>query len=240
MPGPPAGMSGPTGAQSGIRGGPPGHAGAQSVDRPRKRRKKKGGPANLPLIRNVVLVAAAIIVLLAFAYALTQPGARGGPEIPTQTVEAETPEPHPPKPDDDPRTDEEILREAQKLFGTGATYLREHRIADENLWTAKEYMERARTELYYVPSEKWPPFAPEIEQKLAETEGLLDQEFRRLKLAYVREKSAGDYERAMEELERLQRVFPSKDDQRHLFARKQKQALNKLMSGGGETSYFGR
>ena len=220
----------------------PGRASSQSVDRPRKKRKKKSKAApNLPLIRNVVLVAAAIIVLLAFAYALTQPGEDGGgTEPPTASVETETAAPLPVKPADDPRTDEEIIREAQKLFGTGSTYLREYRIADENLWTAKEYMERARTELYYVPSEKWPPFAPEIESKLADTEGLLDQEFRRLKLAYVREKSAGNYERAMEELERLQRIFPSKDDQRHLFARKQKKALNKLMSGGGSTGYFGR
>jgi len=218
----------------------PGRASSQSVERPRKKRKKKSKSApNLPLIRNVVLVAAAIIVLLAFAYALTQPG-DDGPEPPTASVETETAAPLPVKPADDPRTDEEIIREAQKLFGTGSTYLREYRIADENLWTAKEYMERAQTELYYVPSEKWPPFAPEIEAKLADTEGLLDQEFRRLKLAYVREKSAGNYERAMEELERLQRIFPSKDDQRHLFARKQKKALNKLMSGGGSTGYFGR
>ena len=245
MPGPPQGMPGGAPGQPHghprSSGGPPVRAGAQSVDRPKKKRKRKGkSAANLPLIRNVVLAAAAIIVLLAFAYALTQPGGGGGTEPPTEMVEVETPPTIPVKPADDPRTDEEIIREGQKLFGTGSTYLREYRIADENLWTAKEYMERAQTELYYVPSEKWPPFAPEIEQKLAETEGLLDQEFRRLKLAYVREKSAGNYERAMEELERLQRVFPSKDDQRHLFARKQKKALNKLMSGGGSTSYFGR
>ena len=240
MPGPPRGMQPPAGMPGPA--GPAGHGpGAESVDRPRKKRKKKGKQSpNLPLIRNVVLVAAAIIVLLAFAFALTQPTDTSAKnDLPTATdVPDETPAPIVKSPDD-PRTDEEIVQEGQKLYGTGSTYLREYRIADENLWTAKEYMERARDELRIVPSEKWPPFAVEIDQKLAETEGLLDQEFRRLKLAYVREKSAGNYDRAMEELERLQRIFPSKEDERHQFARKQKKALNNLMNGGGGSGIFG-
>ena len=254
MPGPPPGMPpqarpgmpgahpGHPGAHQGRPGGPPQHPGAQSVNQARKKRKRKGkqGP-NLPLIRNVVLVAAAIIVLLAFAKALTDNSGSSSTKKEPPTASA-PPEPTPAvvvKDPSDPRTDEEIVREAQKLYGTGSTYLREYRIADENLWTAKEYMERARDELAIVPSEKWPPFAGEIEQKLAETEGLLDQEFRRLKLAYVREKSAGNYSRALEELERMQRIFPNRDDERHQFSRKQKKVLNKLMSGGGGGGIFG-
>jgi hypothetical protein len=90
-----------------------------------------------------------------------------------------------------------------------------------------------------VPPESWPAFAGEMDRKLAEAEGLLDAEFRRIKLSYVREKSAGNYDRALAEMERLQRIFPDKDDARHQFARKQKTVLNRLMSGKKDSGVFG-
>jgi len=202
--------------------------------RAKKTKGKAKGPANLPLIRNVVLVGSAVIVLLAFAYALTKPEAND-----TKTIATPTAAPPPVLPPRNDRTDQEIAQEAQRLFGIGSTYLREYQIADENLWTAVDFMRRSKGQLALVPPESWPAVAADLDTKIAEAEGLLDQEFRRIKLSYVREKSAGNLDRALEEMERLLRIFPDRDDERHQFARKQKKVLNRMMSGKKGGSVFG-
>ncbi|MCO4768759.1 MAG: FHA domain-containing protein [Deltaproteobacteria bacterium] len=237
-----AGMPGTPGRAPGP--GAPGPRRSSSGVITAKKRKKKGrgkgkgkkAPPNLPLIRNVVLVGAAVVILLSFAYALTQPST--APVAPGPGTTTPTPEEIilPPRND---RTDQEIIAEAQRLFGIGSTYLREYQIADENLWTSVEFMKRSKGQLGLVPPENWPAFASEMDRKIAEAEGLLDQEFRRLKLAYVREKSAGNYDRALEEMERLQRIFPDKEDERYQFGRKQKKVLDKLMRGKKGGSVFG-
>ena len=241
MPGPPGMPSAPG------QGGP-----VQSARKkpPAGKKRKKGGKSkggskgkngdgpNLPLIRNVVLVATAVVVLLSFAYTLTQPSGndakKPAPKAETEEVVEEV---LPPTARND-RTDQEILAEAQRLFNIGSTYLREYQIADENLWSSVQYMKRAKAELMLVPTESWPPFAAELDRKTAEAEGMLDQEFRRIKLGYVREKSAGNYRRAMEEIERMMRVFPERDDERNDFARREKQRLERLIRGDKKKGFL--
>ncbi len=246
MPQAPHGMPGAPG-MPGAAPGDPRSAQSQSasgVMSAKKKRKKgkgrTGPPSNLPMIRNIVLAGAGIVILLSFAYALTQPGSSG--------TEPATPEPTPEVDDGlagcaeierNSRTDQEVVAEAQRLFGIGSTYLREYQIADENLWTSVDFMRKSKCELALVPPEKWPAFSSEMDRKMSEAEGRLDQEFRSLKLAYVQHKSAGDYDRALEDMERLQRVFPDREDERHQFARKQKKVLSRLMSGKKGGGVFG-
>ena len=244
MPQAPHGMPGAPGMPGAAPGGSRPAQAASGVMSAKKKRKKgkgrKGAPSNLPMIRNIVLAGAGIVVLLSFAFALTQPGSGG--------TEPKTPEPTPEVDDGlagcveiqrNSRTDQEIVAEAQRLFGIGSTYLREYQIADENLWTSVDFMRKSKCELALVPPEKWPAFSSEMDRKMSEAEGLLDQEFRSLKLAYVQHKSAGDYDRALEDMERLQRVFPDREDERHQFARKQKKVLSRLMSGKKGGGVFG-
>jgi len=200
-----------------------------------KKRKGRKPPTNVTLIRNIVLVAAAIVVLLAFAYVMTQPVDPPPDTAPTADNELATPEP-PPRND---RTNEEIVAEAQRLFNTGSTLLRQYAIHDENLWRTVDLMGRAKGQLSLVPPESWPAFAAEIDSKMGEAEGLLDQQFRRIKLVYIQEKAAGNLDRALEELDRLQRIFPDKTNERFLFARKQKQILDRQMRGKKGGSVFG-
>lgn len=240
MPGP-AGMASQAGMpRPGASSG--GASGVMSAKRrPKKKKGKKKGkggtPPNLPLIRNAVLIGAGVVVLLSFAYALTGDGDKPAPK-PQASAETAAPEPEPLPPRND-RTDQEIIAEAQRLFGIGSTYLREYQIADENLWTSVDYMKQAKNQLRLVPAENWPAFAAELDRKIAEAEGLLDQEFRRIKLSYVREKSAGNYDRAYEEMDRLQRIFPDKEDERFQFGRKQKKVLDRLMRGKKGGGVFG-
>ena len=251
MPGMPsqAGMPGMP-SQAGMPGMPsqpgmsrPGQSGSGVMSAKRRPKKRKGGkkkgkgaPPNLTLIRNVVLIGAAVVVLLSFAYALTGDEKKPAPKPQASAEAAPEPEPLPPRND---RTDQEIIAEAQRLFGIGTTYLREYQIADENLWTSVDYMKQAKNQLRLVPAANWPAFAAELDRKIAEAEGLLDQEFRRIKLSYVREKSAGNYDRAYEEMERLQRIFPDKEDERFQFGRKQKKVLDRLMRGKKGGGVFG-
>lgn len=239
MPSPPPGMpqSPGGGPRQGQRRPSPGSSSVITAKKKDgKKRKGRKGPTNLPLIRNIVLVATAVIVLLSFAYALTQPVKVVDPTGGGAISEPEATPAPPPRND---RTDQEIVQEAQRLFNIGSTYLRQYQIADENLWTSVDFIRRSKAQLTLVPHESWPGFSGELDRKIGKAEGLLDQQFRRIKLSYIREKSAGNLDRALAEMERLQRIFPDKADERYLFARKQKQVLNRMMSGKKGTSVFG-
>ncbi len=254
-PGMPPGMPGqmppgmPGQAPPGMPGrAPGGHPGmpSQGVISARRKRKKGGGkgggggggsqPLNIQLIRNVVVGLAAVMVLLMITSAIINrsPSTNGGVKTPVPTVPpGGTPTP---APDGDAarrdRTDEEIIRDAESAFQTATTYLRQHRIADENLSISIENFRQARAELGLVDMARWPAWTADIDPKTAEAEGLLDQKFKEAKLAYVRSYQSADYERALQELERILRLVPDKNDSRNDYARTRIRTIREIMSGG--------
>jgi tetratricopeptide (TPR) repeat protein len=212
------------------------------------RRKKKGGPSNkggkpnIQLIRNVIVGVAAVMLLLMLTSVVSKkstPKKKPGGAAGAAAAGEATPAPAVPKALRGNRTDDEILREAERLYGTGSTYLREYQIADESLWTAVDFFHKAQAEMALVDPSKWPGFAREIDPKIAEAQGLLEQEFKDSKINYVREKQSGRYAEAIAEMERVMRMFPDRNDARHKFARDQIKIVRHLMEGGKSKFGFG-
>jgi hypothetical protein len=219
------------------------------AQKPRRRKGKPGGGMNIQQVRNIVLAVSAVLVLLSLAWALgnrggtpakkstvatssgqkaTPDGAKGGSATPA----ADKAVPVVPTSDRRNRTDEEILAEARRLFGVGSRYYGEYQVADENLWTAREYFLKSKAELLLIPAEQRPEYTAELDRKLGHVDELLENEFRRIRLAFVREFQAGNYDRALEELERIQRTFPEKTDERNDYARKREREVRAKMAGG--------
>ena len=237
MPGhPPAGMPEP--APGGHSPGMP----SQGVISARRRRKKgKGGgggkqPLNIQLVRNVVVGLAAVMVLLMITSFIINrgPTTTNGGGTPQPTIQPGTPTPPGPAADADrkDRTDEEIIRDAESAFQTATTYLRQHRIADENLSVAIENFQQARSELSLVDASRWPAWTADIDPQLDEAERKLDQKFKDAKLAYVRAYQSADYDVALQELERIIRLIPDKKDSRNDYARTRIRTIREIMSGG--------
>ena len=250
LPGPPSRM-GPQPTQ-GQATAPPGPAPLEGSAR---RKKAKAQNANLRLIRNGALAMMGVVVLVCLVYVVIVKTApkptRGLP--PATSVQGragqgdrtgQPGDPDAPKVSKDPvidrgtRTDEELLVEAERLFGIGSTYLREYRFDCGNLALSKSYLLKSRGHFNLVDPVRWGPVAAQIDAKVQEAEGLLDQEFRKQKIAYVREKQSGRYDQAMENLDGIVCLFPERDDDRHKFARTQQAEIRRLMSGSEEKGPF--
>jgi hypothetical protein len=239
-PGAPQGMPGaPPGMPQGARPGMP-SPGSSGLISARRRKKKPGGeakggpgkPVNVQLVRNIVVGLAAVMVLMMLTTFVIEKSSSGddtGNELP----EAATPPPETivtsTRGD---RTDEEIVRDAESAFQTASTYLRQHRIADENLSISIENYRQSKAELAIVDPAKWPGWTSEIDPQLEEAEGLLDQKWKDAKLNYIRFYQSSDYDRALQELERILRLVPDKNDSRNDYARTRIRAVRDIMSGG--------
>ncbi len=250
MPGRPPGMPpgmpmpprGPGASQGGQATQPPHPGPAQSgqgkgVMSARRRKKGKGGkggkgsPPNLQLIRNVVVGLAAVMVLLSVT-SVAMKRTRSKPPAPTPTpVVAEDPNAGLPIVEAGGRLSHEILKDAEKAWGTCGTYLREYQIADENLWTAIQSCKRAKAELLLVDAASRPPWAAQLDARVEEAEGLLDQEYRHAKLNFVKFYQSGDYGGAEKEINRVIRMIPDRDDERHQYMRNQAKRIRNLKSG---------
>lgn|GEM_PF-1692597 len=239
MPGPPPGM--PHMPPGGGATAPPA-AGVQS-QRQRPRRKKgggrpshQGGP-NIPLIRNVVVAFAVVMALLTVLKLVVD--SRGGKAKPAPTPVVDEGPAVDEGPTVDPtRTTDEILEAAKKYFGTADNYLRNYRISDDSLWTAIQYFKKARAELRYVDPAQWPSWAQEIDSKIAQAEGLLDQEFSSAKLNFVKDYQSGNFEGALKETNRVMRMIPDKEDERHKYMKNQSKRIKRSMKGKGKSGPF--
>ena len=247
----------PQGMPAGLPPGAPSTGGSgASVRGNGVQSARKGGPrkkaaGNIQMVRNIVLAVSGVLLLFCFAFVLFTPK-KSGKKMPhkgTASQQAQSPadaaadaaaEEDLPHADRRDRTDEEIISEAERLFGIGSTYLREFQIADENLWTSMEYMRRAKAEINLVPKANWPDFASEIDVQIARANKLLDKEYSNAKLNYVRERQSGHYERGMAEMDRIIRMTPDRNNEKHKYARKQQKVLRSLMAGGGKTGPLDR
>ncbi len=205
-----------------------------SNQRRRKRRKPEGGKheLNLPLIRNVVVSLAVVMVLLMVTHLVLQrseQGSAGAGGAGTAAVEPKAaPLPNAQRRD---RTDQEIIEDAEDKFGTASTYLLQYRVADENLSTAIDNFRKAESELALVPEALWPDWAFQIAEQIAEAEDLLNSQFSRVKLDYVRAYQAEDYADATAQCERMRRLVPDPNDERHIYAKEKIRRLRAMMSG---------
>jgi len=118
-------------------------------------------------------------------------------------------------------------------FRTGETYLRQHRIADENLSIAIGSFKKSKAELSLVDPGSWPEWTVDLDPKHAEAEALLSEKFMDTKWNYVRFYQSADYDRAEAELERITRLVPDKNDDRNSYARERLRKVRDLMGGGG-------
>ncbi len=212
--------------------------------RQRKRRKgggkggAKGGKqdgVNIQLIRNVVVLLAVVMLLLTVVSKILEGTAPStdAKKAPPPKVEEPAAEAIPPSARAD-RTDEEIVRDAEGNFGTGETYLRQHRIADENLSIAIAAFKKAKAELALVDPTRWPLWTADLEPKLAEAEALLNEKFSDAKWNYIRFYQSADYGRAEAELERIVRLVPDKNDDRNSYAKERLRRVRDLMKGSGK------
>jgi hypothetical protein len=216
MPGMPPGASslqGGQGAPASGRGGRPATA--------------KKGLGNPQLMRNLVIVGSVLLVLLLIASAI-------GTRVLNQRTVATSPAPVPVE-DKKPiatrgdRSNEEILTQAHQDFQRGQVYFREAAVGDENLWESIRYYQRAEAELALVDTALWPPFAREIAPKIQRAEGMLDQEYRRIKMSFVGYYQSADWRRAGQELELLMRIIPDNVDPRFKWAKKNKAKVKKRL-----------
>ena len=186
------------------------------------------------MIRNVAVVVIAVSILL-IVVTLVQRG--GG----TQQVNSATTATKPSGPDNPaealpvvergPRTDEEILAEADRLYRVAKKFHEEYLVSDERLWEAYSRYQRTKALLLLVDQAKWPGFAREIQPRVDTVKELLDAEYRRARINYVRDKDARNYEAGILGMDRLIRMFPDKNDTRNEFARAKKRQLRAMMTG---------
>jgi hypothetical protein len=208
----------------------------------RQRKRRKGGKGksspdgvNIQLIRNVVVGLAVVMLLLTITGKIIDsteaPPTKGTNQPAAEAVPAAEQLPTMLRGD---RTDEEITRDAEGNFRTGETYLRQHRIADENLSIAIGSFKKSKAELSLVDPAKWPVWTADLEPKHAEADVLLNEKFMDTKWNYVRFYQSADYGRAEAELERITRLVPDKNDERNSYARERLRKVRDLMSGGGK------
>jgi len=172
-----------------------------------------------------VLVGLILVSFVALSRVMTDP-----PNQPTETGTTEDRD-RLPEVSVDGRTPEEIVRDAEVAYNKAVTFMRESQVADGNLWLAISKFKEAKAELLLVEPSLWPPFAREINPGIQKAEGLSDEEFTKAKLKHAHYRQSGDYEMAMEEMNRVTRMIPDREDDRNQYARRQKKALRALMAG---------
>ena len=220
--------------------GPPPGAQPEEGSAKKGRGKKRRTPPNAQMIRNVAVVVIAVSLLLIVVSMVQKeggttagptptPSAVGGPENPAEAL---------PVVERGPRTDEEILAEADRLYRVATKFHEEYLVSDERLWEAYSRYQHTKALLLLVDRGKWPAFAREIQPRVDKVKELLDAEYRRARINYVRDKDSRDYESAMREMDRLLRMFPDKNDTRHEFAREKKIQLRSMMSGNKRKSFL--
>jgi len=232
---------------AGMPGMPPGAAslqnpGAVPAGGGKRRARSKGGAGNSQLLRNIVIVGAVLCVLIGVLVAIIFGGVtglrvlgnRGGESAEGLARKAGEeaqlePEPTGPSIERGERSNEEILRQAQGDFQRGQVYFREAAIGDENLWESIRFYQRAQAELSLVAPELWPPFAREIEPQVQRAQGMLDKEYRRIKMSFVGRYQSNDWARANEDLELLMRIIPDSKDPRYMWAKKNKAKVKKRL-----------
>jgi len=129
------------------------------------------------------------------------------------------------------RSDEEILRQAKEDYQRGEVYFREAAVGDQNLWESINFYQRAEAELGLLDTSIWPKFAGDIPSKIQSAQGMLDQEYRRIKLSFVGYYQSADWRRADGELELLMRKIPDDTDPRYKWAKKHKAKVKKRLRG---------
>ena len=217
----------------GVPLGQPGMPGAPEMERSAAGRAKK--PPNIQLVRNIVLAMAALVLLLLVSFAALS---RLMSEPPSQPKEDGTTEDRErlPEVSVDGRTGDEIVGDAEVAYNKAVTFMRESQVADGNLWLAISKFKQAKAELLLVDPSLWPPFAREINPGIQKAETLADEEFTKAKLKHAHYRQSGDYDMAMEEMNRVTRMIPDREDDRNQYARRQKKALRALMSGNKKDS----
>jgi len=263
MPGPPPGMPGPPPgmrAPAGMPGPPPGMPGAppgmpmppgggsmttgpgRAPDSVESARKKKRKAPNAQMIRNVAIVVIAVSLLLIVVTLVQRSGSTKAPKTTPAAAAAPAGPDNPaealPVVERGPRTDEEILAEADRLYRVAKKFHEEYLVSDERLWEAYSRYQTTKAQLLLVDQQKWPGFAREIQPRVDEVSELLDAEYRKARINYVRNKDAGNYEGGIREMERLLRMFPDKNDTRHQFAREKKRQLRSMMKGKKKKSFL--
>jgi hypothetical protein len=221
--------------------GPPGqNAGVLSATRRRKKPRGGKAPPNIQLIRNVVVALAAVMILLSVISVVLKKTESAKKVVATPTPVTE-PDPFEglPKVDRGDRLDSEILASAEKAWGTGRTYLREYQIADENLWMSITFFKRCKAELLLLDASLWPSWTSELDARIGEAEGNLDQEYRHVKLNFVKFYQSGDYEQADRAIDRALRMIPDREDERHQYMRNQQKRIRNLKSGGKSPGRWG-
>ncbi|MBN95445.1 MAG: hypothetical protein CL928_15495 [Deltaproteobacteria bacterium] len=203
--------------------GGPGPGRAPGAGRARK-------PPNIQLVRNIVLGMAALVGLILVSFVALSRVMTDPPNQPTETGTTEDRD-RLPEVSVDGRTPEEIVRDAEVAYNKAVTFMRESQVADGNLWLAISKFKEAKAELLLVEPSLWPPFAREINPGIQKAEGLSDEEFTKAKLKHAHYRQSGDYEMAMEEMNRVTRMIPDREDDRNQYARRQKKALRALMAG---------
>jgi hypothetical protein len=200
--------------------------------------KKRAAP-NAQMIRNVAIVVIAVSVLLIVVALVQKSGGTNAANSPAATPKApENLALALPTVERGPRTDEEILTEADRLYRVASKFHEEYLVSDERLWEAFSRYQQTKALLLLVDQGKWPTFAREIQPRVDEVSALLDSEYRRARINYVRDKDARNYEKGIQEMDRLLRIFPDKNDTRHQFARTKKRQLRSMMSGKKGKSFL--
>jgi len=216
-----------------------GHGGWQGQAQQKPRRQRVENPAaplalqnlNLPLIRNVAVAVAVLLVVITVLGKILG----GGEEVAQQVTQA--PEVEKEKcasAQREGRTDQEIVQDAQRGFEKGEVYFRQWQISDDSLSVALSAFCAAKANLGLVDKSKWPAFARELEPAIAAAEEKVDREYSRIRISYNHYQQMGDLQMAREEMERVLILIPESSDERHQFARRKINAVKAKMSGSGE------
>jgi len=215
----------PPGASS-LQGGQP----APPTGRGRRAARGKG-LANPQLLRNLVIVGGVLLVLLLIASAIGTRvlNQRSAARTAAAAAGAAVVDDNKPTASRGDRSNEEILSQAHQDFQRGQVYFREAAVGDENLWESIRYYQRAEAELALVDPALWPPFTRQIAPKIQRAEGMLDQEYRRIKMSFVGYYQSADWRRAGQELELLMRIIPDNVDPRYKWAKKNKAKVKKRL-----------
>ncbi|MEE2829877.1 MAG: hypothetical protein VX498_11870, partial [Myxococcota bacterium] len=209
-----------------------------------KRGKKRKGPrrggkgggrantgSNLPLIRNISVAVAGVVLLITVLLSIAgdkkpatsadQPGTTAGSAETSSTAARRG------------RTDQEILQDSRGSFETGKTYFDLWRVSDHNLAIAVKKFKSAQSDLLLVSKEKWPAFSRDLDLLSADANKQLDSEYAKIRISYNMFQQNDDFPRALQEMERVLVLVPEAEDERHKFAREKIQAVRARMSGGG-------
>ena len=236
-PGPPPGMPGgrPLGAGRGgaPRTGPPG------ARRPNVAGGRSGRPGaagggkqefNLPLIRNVSVAMAVLVVLVVVAGKFVE----DTEEDDAVVEQTEEPEDELPTPERKGRTDQDIIESATAAYGVGEEYFSKYRVSDTSLPVALQNFRKSKAELKLVPEDKWPEFASDLDPSIEAVEEKIDKVYKEIRISYLVAKDNEDWVMAKDEMERVLVLIPDKRDTRHKFASDKIKAVKNKMAQGGK------